>query len=189
MKTWTSALALTIAGSLLAGPALAQGAGTTGSGDTTKQPGMQQPTSPGTTGTPGASDVTKPGAMKGESMGQAGAGNKEQVRAVQEVLKDRGMYEGEVDGIMGPKTQAALRAFQKKEGLQETGRLDQQTMGRLGVQKTGATDTTSPAASPSTTTPEQKDKPATGAAPDKSTTPGTSGAPGSSAPAKDSTKK
>jgi peptidoglycan hydrolase-like protein with peptidoglycan-binding domain len=195
MKTWTSALALTIAGTLLAGPALAQTGGTTGSGDTTKQPGMQQPTSPGTTGTPGGSDAAKPGAMKGESKAQAGAGNKEQVRAVQEVLKDRGMYEGEVDGIMGPKTQAALRAFQKKEGLQETGRLDQQTMGRLGVQKTGATDTTSPAASPSTTTPEQKDKPATGAAPEKSTTPGTSGssatpgASGSSAPAKDSTKK
>lgn len=192
MKTWTSALALTIAGSLLAGPALAQGAGTTGSGDTTKQPGMQQPTSPGTTGTPGASDAAKPGAMKGERKAQAGAGNTKQVRAVQEVLKDRGMYEGEVDGIMGPKTQAALRAFQKKEGLQETGRLDQQTMGRLGVQKTGATGTTSPAASP-TTTPEQTDKPATGAAPEK--TPGTSGSsatPGasdSSAPAKDSTKK
>ena len=93
-----------------------------------------------------------PGAMKGEGKGQAGAG-KEQVRAVQEALKDRGMYDGAVDGIMGPKTQAGLRAFQKKENLQETGRLDQQTMGRLGVQNTGATDSTSPAASGSSSAP------------------------------------
>jgi peptidoglycan hydrolase-like protein with peptidoglycan-binding domain len=181
MKTWTSAVALLIAGSLLAGPALAQSGGTTGGGDATKQPGMQQPASPGTTGTSGVSDAARPGAMKGESKGQAGTGNKEQVRAVQEALKDRGMYEGEVDGIMGPKTQAGLRAFQKKENLQETGRLDQQTMGRLGVQKAGATGSTSPAASPSTTTPGPKDKPGSAATP---------GAPGSSsAPAKDSTKK
>jgi peptidoglycan hydrolase-like protein with peptidoglycan-binding domain len=152
MKTWTSALALLIAGSLLAGPALAQSGGTPGGGDATKQPGMRQPASPATTGTPGASDAARPGAMKGEGKGQAGAG-KEQVRAVQEALKDRGMYDGAVDGIMGPKTQAGLRAFQKKENLQETGRLDQQTMGRLGVQNTGATDSTSPAASGSSSAP------------------------------------
>jgi peptidoglycan hydrolase-like protein with peptidoglycan-binding domain len=34
---------------------------------------------------------------------------------------------------MGPKTAAALRAFQKSEGLPETGRLDSATRGKLGV--------------------------------------------------------
>lgn len=195
MTTWTSALALTIAGALLAGPAFAQSGGTTGTpgGNGTKQPGMQQP---GTTGTPGTTDPAKPGqtdaakpdkadAAKGARKGQPAAGNKQQLRAAQEVLKDQGMYEGEVDGLMGPKTQAALREFQKKEGLRETGRLDQQTMTKLGVDKTGATGATSPAASPPTGAPrdkDQKDQPATGASPQKDQ-PATPGAP------KDSTKK
>ena len=185
MKTWTSALALTITGALLVGPAFAQSPGTSSGGDSTKQPGMQQPgTTPGGTGAPttgtGTTDAPKPGAAqsdaaKGAPKGQAAAGNKQQLRAVQEVLKERGMYEGEVDGIMGPKTQAALREFQKKEGLQETGRLDQQTMARLGVDKTGATGATSPAASPPSGA--QKDQPAT---------PGTSGSSGA---AKEDAKK
>ena len=180
MKMWTSALALTIAGAVLAGPALAQSPGTTG-GDSTKQPGMQQP----------ATDAAKPGAaksdeMKGAGKGRAAAGNTQHLRAAQEVLKERGMYEGEVDGIMGPKTQAALREFQKKEGLQETGRLDQQTMARLGVDKTGAKGASSPAASPPTGA--QKDQPGAGSQQqkDQPATPGTSGSSGA---AKDDTKK
>lgn len=198
MTTWTSALALTIAGTLLAGPAFAQSGGTTGSNGT-KQPGMQQPGSTGTMpGGSGTTDPTKPGAAKpdaskadaakGERKGQAAAGNKQNMRAAQEVLKDRGMYEGEVDGIMGPKTQAALREFQKKEGLQETGRLDQQTMSRLGVEKTGATGSSSPAASPPTGTTQPKDQPATGASPQKDQ-PATPGASGSTDAPKDSPKK
>lgn len=194
MKTWTSALALTITGALLVGPAFAQSPGTSSGGDGTKQPGMQQPgTTPGGTGAPttgtGTTDA-KPGAAqsdaaKGAAKGQAAAGNKQQLRAVQEVLKERGMYEGEVDGIMGPKTQAALREFQKKEGLQETGRLDQQTMARLGVDKTGATGGTSPAASPSSGAP--KDKPGAGA-PQQKDQPATPGTSGSSGAAKDDAK-
>ena len=34
---------------------------------------------------------------------------------------------------MGPKTQAALKEFQKGKGLKESGQLDQQTMSALGV--------------------------------------------------------
>jgi peptidoglycan hydrolase-like protein with peptidoglycan-binding domain len=36
---------------------------------------------------------------------------------------------------MGPKTQAALKAFQKASGLKETGKLDDQTAEKLGVEK------------------------------------------------------
>lgn len=191
MSTWSSALALTIAGALLAGPAFAQsGGGTTGSNGT-KQPGMQQPgatgTMPGGSGATGT-DPAKPSAAKGERKGEAAAGNKQHLRAAQEVLKERGMYEGQVDGIMGPKTQAALREFQKKEGLRETGRLDQQTMSRLGVDKTGATGSTSPAASPPSGTSQQKDQPATGASPQKDQ-PASSGTSGSAGAPKDDRKK
>jgi len=46
-------------------------------------------------------------------------------------LKDRGYYSGPVDGAMGPKTAAALRAYQRDHGLSVTGRLDSQTASTL----------------------------------------------------------
>jgi len=79
------------------------------------------------------------------------SGGAEQVKAVQQALKDQGIDPGEVDGRMGPKTQSALREYQKKEGLKESGRLDAETMAKLGVaSSTSATDSSSPSASPST---------------------------------------
>jgi opacity protein-like surface antigen len=55
------------------------------------------------------------------------------VKAAQQALKDKGHDPGPIDGKMGPKTPAALKAFQKGEGLPETGRLDSATRGKLGV--------------------------------------------------------
>lgn len=187
MKTLTSALALTLAGALLAGPVLAQSGGGTSGGGTTggnaQSPAMQQPGT-GTTGTQGAKDSATPEGAKAGSKAQAqGAGaSKEQLRAAQEALKKHGMYEGQVDGIMGPKTRAAVQEFQKKEGLQTTGRLDQQTLSRLGVEEGGAG---TPAASPPTGG-QQQDKPASppasGQQQDKPAT-------GKSGDTKDNTKK
>ena|SRR5688572_4931202 len=58
-------------------------------------------------------------------------GDREQVKAVQQALKDKGHDPGEVDGAMGPKTEAALRDYQRKEGLKATGAADADTMARL----------------------------------------------------------
>jgi peptidoglycan hydrolase-like protein with peptidoglycan-binding domain len=58
----------------------------------------------------------------------------EQVKAVQQALKDNGLDPGTVDGRMGPKTQAALRDFQKAHGMDATGRIDMKTMQSLGVE-------------------------------------------------------
>jgi peptidoglycan hydrolase-like protein with peptidoglycan-binding domain len=90
-------------------------------------------------------------AMKSGKSGKMAGGDAEQVKAVQEALKDKGHDPGEVDGIMGPKTQQALRDYQQKEGLKATGRLDTETAAKLGVQaKAGAaSSSSSPAASPS----------------------------------------
>jgi peptidoglycan hydrolase-like protein with peptidoglycan-binding domain len=80
------------------------------------------------------------------------SGNPAQVKAVQQALKDKGHDPGDIDGRMGPKTLAALRDFQEKEGLKATGRADAETMAKLGVEaKTGAVDSSSssPAALPS----------------------------------------
>jgi len=87
--------------------------------------------------------------MKSGKSGRAAAGgNAEQVKAVQQALKDKGHDPGEVDGKMGPKTQAALRDYQQKEGLKTTGRVDSETASKLGVQAKADTSS-SPAASPS----------------------------------------
>ena len=43
------------------------------------------------------------------------------------------MDPGPIDGVMGPKTTAALKAFQKDQKLTESGRLDDQTRDKLGV--------------------------------------------------------
>ena len=56
-----------------------------------------------------------------------------QVRQVQTALQSRGFDPGPIDGVMGPKTTAALKAFQKDQKLTESGRLDDQTRDKLGV--------------------------------------------------------
>ena len=56
--------------------------------------------------------ITESGA--GSPPASAGA---ESIKAVQQALKDKGHDPGTVDGAMGPKTEAALRDYQQKEGL------------------------------------------------------------------------
>jgi Putative peptidoglycan binding domain len=79
------------------------------------------------------------------------------VRGAQQTLRDKGFDPGPIDGVMGPRTSAAVRDFQSKEGLTATGQLDADTRARLaglsGTQS-GATrsDSSAPAASPSTGT-------------------------------------
>jgi len=45
-------------------------------------------------------------------------------RAVQAALAWRGYYSGRIDGVMGPETRSAIRAFQKQQGLPATGEID-----------------------------------------------------------------
>lgn len=79
--------------------------------------------------------------MKAGSAKQENAGNTamtkgtEEIRKVQEALKEKGDDPGAADGIMGKKTRAAIKAFQKTNGLKVTGTLDDQTTEELGVQK------------------------------------------------------
>jgi peptidoglycan hydrolase-like protein with peptidoglycan-binding domain len=148
MKTWSNALALFVAGAMLAGTAHAQ----------TKAPGTEAPkgteTPTGATGKPDAmkSDTKSDPAMKSARSGRMSGSKGEQVKAAQQALKDKGHDPGTIDGVVGPKTQAALRDFQSKEGLKATGRLDSETMAKLGVDaKTGAaTPSAAPSASPPT---------------------------------------
>ena len=52
---------------------------------------------------------------------------------VQAALMRRGFYDGDIDGLLGPKTRAALQAFQQTEGIPQTGRMDIATLTRLGI--------------------------------------------------------
>jgi hypothetical protein len=53
------------------------------------------------------------------------------VRQAQSALQDAGFEPGRIDGVMGPKTESALRQFQAAQGLPQTGRLDATTQKQL----------------------------------------------------------
>jgi peptidoglycan hydrolase-like protein with peptidoglycan-binding domain len=71
--------------------------------------------------------------MAKPATGMNGGADAEQVKAVQQALQAKGMDPGPIDGIMGPKTTAALKAFQKDQKLTDSGRLDDQTREKLGI--------------------------------------------------------
>lgn len=50
---------------------------------------------------------------------------------IQERLKNLGNYFGKIDGVMGPDTEDALKAFQADKGLNVTGQADQTTIDAL----------------------------------------------------------
>ncbi|MDP2941441.1 MAG: peptidoglycan-binding protein [Candidatus Omnitrophota bacterium] len=53
------------------------------------------------------------------------------LKQVQIALSNAGYYPGSLDGKMGKQTREALRAFQKAQGLPETGKADRATWKRL----------------------------------------------------------
>ena len=89
---------------------------------------------------------------------------KADVMSMQVALKDKGFDPGPADGRMGPRTRAALKDYQRKEGLTPTGRWDDQTAMKLGVTTSRATTPPEPSASVGTSgvpasPPEDKPKP------------------------------
>ena len=55
------------------------------------------------------------------------------VQGIQAALKANGHDPGPIDGVMGRRTQDALRAYQTEQHLKATGRIDQETLDKLGV--------------------------------------------------------
>lgn len=55
------------------------------------------------------------------------------IKEVQTKLKKWGYYNGAVDGINGPKTKAAIKAFQKKYGLTQDGVVGPLTAAKMGI--------------------------------------------------------
>ncbi len=59
--------------------------------------------------------------------------NRETVRSAQRLLAQLDLYEGEIDGIVGPITRRAVRQFQEETGYPVTGAIDQRLLGQLDV--------------------------------------------------------
>jgi len=55
------------------------------------------------------------------------------VANVQSALQQQGYYQGDIDGILGPQTRAALAEYQSAQGLEPTGLVDQPTLETLGM--------------------------------------------------------
>ena len=58
--------------------------------------------------------------------------DREDVRVVQRGLRDKGMDPGPIDGVVGPRTREAVRAFQTRYGMKPSGALDNQLLFALG---------------------------------------------------------
>jgi TonB family protein len=58
----------------------------------------------------------------------------DEIRLAQERLHEAGFSPGVADGVPGPQTTAALRQYQRQQGLAVTGRLDEATRQALGLQ-------------------------------------------------------
>jgi peptidoglycan hydrolase-like protein with peptidoglycan-binding domain len=61
---------------------------------------------------------------------------KDQILQVQERLKAEGIDPGPADGVMNPRTEAALRQYQEKNGLPTSGAADEATLRQLQIQIT-----------------------------------------------------
>ena len=81
-----------------------------------------------------SSDTTTTKAESSETTAADSETSAETVRfdkEVQQQLKDVGCYEGQVDGDLGPESDAAVVAFQKADGLTEDGELGPETEAAL----------------------------------------------------------
>ena len=59
--------------------------------------------------------------------------SREQIVEMQRALIARNLYQGEADGVWGPKTESAVKNFQTQSGLESTGVLNEPTARALGL--------------------------------------------------------
>jgi peptidoglycan hydrolase-like protein with peptidoglycan-binding domain len=134
MKRWLLAVSIV---ALTAGGAYAQ-SGTTAPAPSPAAPPAAMP-APAATSAP-AAQMPKSGAMT-HAATHAAVHPSAKVKQAQEALQAAGLYKGKIDGQFGPQTKAAVKAFQKENGLKQTARLDSATMKKLtqGAAASGGT--------------------------------------------------
>jgi peptidoglycan hydrolase-like protein with peptidoglycan-binding domain len=130
MKHKAAITSVVLAGSLALGAGLAFSQ----SGSESRKPGGSVPgaTQPGEYGgdvnrQPGQSDMGKQHGSSGMDF------SSEEIKQVQQALKDRGHDPGSATGVINDDTRQAIRDFQKANDLSVTGTLDRETAQKLGV--------------------------------------------------------
>jgi peptidoglycan hydrolase-like protein with peptidoglycan-binding domain len=125
--------------SLTAGVALAAALGTVGLAlaqstvpNVTQNPTMTTPQPAPSTGMPPSGSYQQPATGQQSLQGQEGQLNSQaSIQQAQQRLQAQGLYNGAIDGRNGPEMKSALMQFQQRNGLPQTGVLDQQTQARL----------------------------------------------------------
>lgn len=110
-RTCCNTLTILVAGLLLAGPALGNGG-----------PSLSESRTPVDTSVSGATMEPTHSRIAATSL------NVDQIRELQRLLTDRGYSAGTADGIIGPRTTAAIRQFQTANELTVNGKPDQATL-------------------------------------------------------------
>jgi peptidoglycan hydrolase-like protein with peptidoglycan-binding domain len=59
--------------------------------------------------------------------------NEEKIRRAQQALQAKGFDPGPIDGVIGPRTEDAIRNFQDRYGIKTSVKLDNQTLYALGA--------------------------------------------------------
>ena len=75
-----------------------------------------------------------------ETLSRYGSSGSE-VRNIQTKLKNWGYYAGSVDGIYGSRTVAAVKSFQRKNGLTADGVAGASTLAAMGISSGGSSNT------------------------------------------------
>lgn len=81
----------------------------------------------------GQSDAASNSSSATHGQTASAATHSAKVEAAQRKLASRGLYSGQIDGILGEKTRSALKDFQSNQGIPQTGSLDARTSRALGI--------------------------------------------------------
>lgn len=135
----TGALGGAAAGAVVGGPvgaAVGAGAGAAGGAyrdeaeaAIDKQRGQSQGQ-----GQDGQAAMSDPQRKPMDQAAMAGGPSNEEVRTAQQALKDMGLYDGDVDGLYGPRTIDAVAQYQRRQDMAGSGELDQRTLDSLTQQ-------------------------------------------------------
>lgn len=89
-----------------------------------------------------STEVTEP------AMASAGANvkSKPTAKEIQQALKNAGLYDGKIDGTIGPKSKKAIEAFQKQNGLKVDGKVGSKTWKALSVYLNKSAEVANPSA-------------------------------------------
>jgi peptidoglycan hydrolase-like protein with peptidoglycan-binding domain len=137
MKQKIIITSLVLTGSLAVGGGLAFSQSESQTQPGGSMPGSSRPSDPGSgvNRMPGASDM-------GKEQGHSGMNfSSEEIKQVQQALKEKGHDPGAATGVMNDETRQAIRAFQKENNLTATGTLDHETAQKLGVSVSGSAAT------------------------------------------------